>query len=204
MGMQSLLDHHLGRILDELDELGIADNTLVVYTSDHGEYMGDHWLWSKGGSHYDQAVRVPFIVRWPGVVPAGCSSDSLQSLIDLPTTFVAAAGVERIAAMQGVNQIATWQNPDQPTRTGVLIDHRVERGLYVSSWITQRYRLSHHAILAEARDEMELYDFENDPWEFNNLALDSSHDSLVRQLASEMMRYRRQMDRDWPNRGAGA
>jgi hypothetical protein len=58
--------------------------------------------------------------------------------------------------------------------------------------------------LAEARDEMELYDFENDPGEFNNLALDSSHDSLVRQLASEMMRYRSQMDRDWPNRGAGA
>src|SRR5690625_2798687 len=179
LGMQSLVDRHLGRICDTLDELGLAENTLLVYTSDHGDFMGDHWLWSKGASHYDGAVRVPFIVRWPGRVPAGETSDALQSLVDLPTTFLSAAGLGPDPRMQGVDQLGCWRGTAPAPRSGVLIDHRVEQGLYVNSWITDRYRLSVHSIHAEDRDEIELYDLIADPGEYVDLSADGANAELV-------------------------
>jgi uncharacterized sulfatase len=202
LGMQSLLDRHLGRICDALDELGLAENTLLVYTTDHGDYMGDHWLWSKGASHYDGAVRVPLVVRWPGRVPPGRQSHALQSLVDLPATFLSAAGLEPDDRMQGVDQLGCWTGDSPPSRTGVLIDHRVEQGLYVNSWITDRYRLSVHSILAEGRDEVELYDLSEDPDEYTNLAADGANDRLVNRLMQELIRYRMQMVRTWQPRHA--
>jgi arylsulfatase A-like enzyme len=204
MGMQSLLDHHLGRILDELDRLQLAEDTLVVYTSDHGDYMGDHWLWSKGGSHYDQAVRVPFIVRWPGRVGSGQSSGNLQSLVDLAPTFLSAAGVQVPGSMQGSDQLASWLGTAPSPRKGVLIDHRVERGIYVSTWITATHRLSIHSIVAEGRDEIELYDLAKDPGELRNISDEPGSDALVRQLMTEMIHYRMASDRDWLPRDAHA
>ncbi|HEY8742395.1 MAG TPA: sulfatase-like hydrolase/transferase, partial [Chloroflexota bacterium] len=131
LGMQSLLDQHLGRILDQLDALGLTDNTLVVLPSDHGDYMGDHFLWAKGGSHYDGAVRVPFIVRWPGQVPAGVVSPALQSLVDFASTIMAAAGLVPASAMQGIDQLPTWREPSVQSRDGAWIEHRLEAGLQV-------------------------------------------------------------------------
>lgn len=87
MAMQELVDHNLGRILATLDQRGLAENTLVVYTSDHGDMMGHHWLWSKGACHYADCTRVPFVVRWPGKVAAGTRSDALVSLVDLVPPF---------------------------------------------------------------------------------------------------------------------
>lgn len=202
LGMQSLLDHHLGRICDTLDDLGFTDDTLLVYTSDHGDYMGDHWLWSKGPSHYDAAVRVPMIVRWPGHVPAGVHSDALQSLVDVPVTFASAAGVGPDPRMQGTDQLACWTEPARPARHGVLIEHRAEQGLYVNSWITDRHRLSVHSLLTEDRDEVELYDFADDPDEFVNLAADGGAADLVKTLSLQMIRYRLGRDRQWQSRKA--
>ncbi|MQA01984.1 MAG: sulfatase-like hydrolase/transferase [Streptosporangiales bacterium] len=201
LGMQSLLDRHLGRILDTLDALGIADDTVVVYTSDHGDYMGDHWLWSKGASHYDGAVRVPFLVRWPGQVPAGRESQALQSLVDVPTTFMRAAGLEPHRMMQGIDQLGCWTG-DGAAREGVLVDHRVEQGLYVNSWITDRYRLSVHSFPVEGRDEIELYDLVNDPAEYHNLAAGGANAELVSKLMQQLNRYRMRSDRSWQPRGA--
>lgn len=200
LGMQSLLDHHLGRILNALGDLELAEDTLVVFTSDHGDAMGDHFLRAKGGSHYDAAARVPFVVRWPGRVPAGTRSAALQSLVDLPTTFMRAAGLEKHPEMQGVDQLPSWQDPSLQVRAGVLIDHRVERGLYVNSWITDRYRLSVHSIHAEDRDEIELYDFETDPHEFVNLAAGGAHPELVNSLMAELLRYRMKVAGPWSER----
>lgn len=200
LDMTSLLDRHLGRILDALDELDLARDTLVVFTSDHGDYLGDHFLWGKGGSHYDAAVRVPFIVRWPGRAPAGARGAALQSLVDLAPTFLAAAGLAPHPAMQGLNQLPSWSAPDRGVRAGVLIDHRVERGLYVNSWITDRYRLSLHALVADGRDEIEVYDLRDDPGEFTNLAARGGNRDLVGGLLSELLRYRLAMAGPWAER----
>src|SRR5262249_30795897 len=141
LGMQSLADKHLGRMLDALDTFGLAGNTIVVVTSDHGDQMGDHFLWHKGGCHYDASARVPFVVRWPGRVPAGGVSAELQSLVDLAPTFMGAAGLEQHPEMQGVDQTPAWEGGGG-VREGVLIEHPVETGLEVDTWITAGHRLS--------------------------------------------------------------
>ncbi|MBZ0303909.1 MAG: sulfatase-like hydrolase/transferase, partial [Anaerolineae bacterium] len=102
-GMISCMDHAIGTILDQVDALGLAEDTLVVFTSDHGHYLGQHGLIAKGPFHYDDGIRVPFIVRYPGRVPAGVASDALQSLIDVPATFLAAAGLGVPGEVQGLD-----------------------------------------------------------------------------------------------------
>lgn len=190
LGMITLLDFHLGRILDTLDELHLSDNTLVVFTSDHGDYMGDHWLWSKGGSHYDPVVRVPFLLRWPGRIPAGQRSSALQCLVDLPPTFLACAGLPPHPAMQGVNQEVCWLGREKQIRDGVWIEQWLERGASVNTWITQEHRLSLHSLRDENRDEVELYDLRNDPQESRNLAETEGSEHLVAQMLSQLIRHR--------------
>jgi uncharacterized sulfatase len=194
MGMQSLVDHNLGRMLDELDRLGLAENTLVIFTSDHGDMMGDHYLWHKGGNHYDGCARVPLLVRWPGHVPAGTQSSSLQSLVDLAPTIMAAAGLEPRPEMQGVDQRTSWCDPEETVRKGVLVEHRIEHYLDLNSWITDRYRLSIYSDLAHNRDELELYDLQEDPDEFQSLADDPSHKGTVVELLAEAWRNRSQAE----------
>ena len=200
LGMISLLDKQVGQILDTLEETGQAENTVVVFTSDHGDYMGDHWLWSKGGSHYDGGIRVPMIVRQPGRVPAGQRSTALQSLVDFAPTFLDLAGCEPHSQMQGRSQAATWADSEQPTRDAVLIDHRVEEGLYVNTLVTDRHRFSHHSFPAEGREECECYDLAGDPDEFDNLANDPANNPLLNQLQSRLLRERMAIQGPWSPR----
>jgi uncharacterized sulfatase len=200
MDMTALTDHHIGRILDTLDALDQTRDTLVVFTSDHGDYLGDHYLWAKGGSHYDGAVRVPFVVRWPGTVPAGMRSDALQSLVDIAPTFLAAAGIEPHPEMQGIDALPTWGQPDRPMRDAVLIEQRVERGLYVNTRITARTRLSVHSLFGEARDELEYYDFATDPGELWNRAGDAAYAALVQAELAALLRSRLTVSGPWQER----
>lgn len=197
MAMQELVDHNLGRILAVLDRRGLADNTLVVFTSDHGDMMGHHWLWSKGGCHYADCVRVPFVARWPGHIPAGARPDTLVSHVDFAPTFLAAAGLEVDPTMQGVD-LAPALHSGNPVREGVWIDHRVERGLTVNTWITSRHRLSLHALHAERREEAELYDLKADPDELNNIARENP--ALVAQLAQQFLRHHNSVQGPWQPR----
>ncbi len=201
MAMQELVDHNLGRILVSLEQRGLADNTLVVFTSDHGDMMGNHWLWSKGGCHYDDCTRVPFVVRWPGRVPAGRRSSQLVSLVDLAPSFLHAAGLPVHPLMQGVDLAPAWCG-SHGVREGVWIDHRVEEGLTVNTWITSRHRLSLHSIHAEHREEAELYDLEADPDELRNLAREEP--ALVASLAQQMIRHISSVQGPWQERSVFA
>ena len=185
MGMTSFMDQQIGRILDALDELGLADDTLVVFTSDHGDMMGDHWLNSKGASHYDGSTRVPFIVRQPGVVPAGERSASLQCLVDLAPTFLKTAGLPVHPAMQGVDQSATWARPDHASRAGVLVETRLSPTCQSNSWITPYFRLSTYDYPGGSSD-CELFDLTNDPDEFDNIADTAFRDPETRQLRNTL------------------
>ena len=189
MGMQSLLDKYVGSILDELAERNLSEDTLVVYTSDHGELMGDHWLQYKGGCHYRQSVGIPLIARWPGRIPAGQRQGALQSLVDLPVTFMRAAGLDAHPRMQGTDQLAVWQGEADRAREGVWIDQRLEKGITINSWISESARLSLHSIHAERRAEWELYDLQADPDEFDNLAGDSSTAEIRADLLGQLMSY---------------
>ena len=201
MGMQSLVDKHLDRILDELDALGLAESTLVIATSDHGDSMGDHFLWQKGGSHYDGTIRVPLIVRWPGHVPAGARSNSIQSLVDLPTTIMAAAGLEPDRRMQGIDQLPSWRDPAVSCREGTLIEHRIESGYHVNTWVTDRHRLSIYADLNNSRTELELYDLQEDPQELEPLpATGRARHEAVDELLADAWREAAAVQSPWLER----
>jgi arylsulfatase A-like enzyme len=89
----AFVDQEVGRVLDALEEKGIAEDTLVIFTSDHGDMLGDHRLFVKGAFFYDAGIRVPLILRWPGRLPEGRRVSALVQLQDLAATVMAAAGV---------------------------------------------------------------------------------------------------------------
>jgi arylsulfatase A-like enzyme len=119
-GMVSFMDREIGRMLDHLDRSGLAQNTLVVFTTDHGHFLGQHGLAAKGAFHYEDLLRLPFLVRWPeqegsaaanptaARVPAGRVSTELQSTVDLAPTFLSAAGLAVPGLMQGYDQLPVW------------------------------------------------------------------------------------------------
>jgi arylsulfatase A-like enzyme len=121
LGEISLLDAQVGRLLAELDRLGLAESTLVVYTCDHGDLCGSHGMIDKHNVLYDDVLRVPLLMRWPGVIPAGARPPGFTShAIDLATTFLAAASMP--ASMPGSMSAAT-SVPIPPTFTGLnLLD----------------------------------------------------------------------------------
>ena len=107
-GMVTLLDKYVGAILDRLESLGLADDTLVIYSTDHGHFYGQHGLVTKGAFHYEDLVKVPLFVRWPGRIPAGVRSDALQSHVDLAPTLLSMAGLEIPRTMTGLDQSKVW------------------------------------------------------------------------------------------------
>lgn len=165
-GMVSLMDQQIGRILAALDRLDLAENTLVVFSTDHGHFLGQHGLVAKGPFHYEDLLRVPFLVRWPGQVPAGQTSEALQALIDLPTTFLSACGVPAPGLMQGVDQMPVWRGEAPAARDEVLVEFRHQpTTVHLRTCIDDRYKITVY------RDQTygELFDLEADPEERHNL-----------------------------------
>jgi arylsulfatase A-like enzyme len=196
-GMTSFMDQQIGRILDRLDALGIADETLVVFTTDHGHFLGQHGLTAKGAFHYEDLLRLPFIVRWPGRVPAGRVSDSLQALIDLPETFLSAVGIPIPGVMQGVNQLPVWTGEAASARDHVLIEFRHQpTTVHLRTYIDDRYKLT----LYRDHPYGELFDLEADPEERHNrwndpafagIKADLMHRFLNAEMVREPMRFPR-------------
>ena len=165
-GMISFMDEQIGRILDALDAQGLSENTLVVFTTDHGHFLGQHGLWYKGAFHYEDVLRLPFIARWPGHVAAGAESDALQSLVDLAPTFLAACDLPIPGAMQGVNQLPVWEGIEEAARDEVIVEFRHQRTrVHLRTLVTERYKMTIY------RDQSygELFDLHDDPDERHNL-----------------------------------
>ena len=164
--MVSFMDHHIGRILEALDRLGVAENTLVVFTTDHGHYLGQHGLWAKGAFHYEDLLRLPMLARWPGRIPAGVTSSALQSLVDYAPTFLSAAGVEVPGLMQGRNQLDVWCGKTEPVRDHVIIENRHQpTAVHLRTFVNERYKLT----VYRGHDYGELFDLDSDPEERRNL-----------------------------------
>ena len=110
------VDTEVGRMLKTLDELGMADNTIVIYMSDHGDMLGDHGIYEKGPYFYDCLTRVPLIIRWPRKGKAGLKVNALVELVDLAPTIMDIAGLTTPAGMQGRSLV--------PLLTGASSEHR--------------------------------------------------------------------------------
>jgi uncharacterized sulfatase len=173
-GMISFMDEQIGRILDRLDELGIADDTLIVFTTDHGHFLGQHGLTAKGPFHYEDLLKLPFIVRWKeGGVPEGVESDALQALIDLPSTFLAACGISIPGIMQGVNQLPVWTGQTSEARDSVIVEFRHQpTRVHLRTYIEDRHKIT---MYRDHDQYGELFDLQTDPEERVNLWDDPDH-----------------------------
>jgi len=172
-GMVSLIDAQVGRVLDKLDELGLCENTVVLYLSDHGDTMGSHNLWNKDYTMYDEIYRVPFIVRWPGVTQPGSRCDAYtHHSLDLAPTLLTIGGASVPSGLDGQTLVPLLhgQAQDRP-REAFCQFHGCHMGLYSIRMLqTDRYKYIFHV-----NDIDELYDHENDPHELTNVAEDPAY-----------------------------
>lgn len=198
-GMISMLDHAIGKLLDHLDAKGLSDQTLVVFTSDHGHYMGEHGLTQKGPFFYEEGIRVPFLARWPGHISEGSESQGLLSLIDLPASFLDAAGRARPGCMQGVSQLPVWRKDAVTVRDDVLVEFRQQPNyLHMKALVTDRYKLT----VYRDQDYGELFDLQEDPEEFQNRWQDPDFSELKQQLIERMLHTMMRAEPMWMPRVA--
>lgn len=173
--------------------LRLDEDTVVLFTSDHGDFMGDHRLLLKGALHYRGLVRVPFIWNDPQTEGGGLTNSGLCGTLDIAKTILARAGLQGHNGMQGVNLLPAVHG-EKTGHDSLIIEEHQRRGYMglannfrARSLITQDHRLT----LYEGTDWSELYDLANDPDEMNNLwdnpqACDRRY-ALTEQLARRMM-----------------
>ena len=180
------LDAQIGRLLQALDESGQAANTIVVFTSDHGDMVGAHRMWIKGWIPYEECYRVPLIIRWPGHVQPGRRSSSLVQTHDLAHTYIDVAGAAALPFADGRSLIPLLENSnhaDWPAH--ILCAYYGGEFLYTQRIaITSRYKYVFNGF-----DYDEMYDLDEDPDEMRNIADDSQHSKE----AAEMRGYLYQM-----------
>ena len=184
--MVTLVDDEVGRILDVLAEQGLNENTLVIFTSDHGELLGDHQMLLKGPMMFDCSVKVPLLVRWPGVVPAGTVAESLVEWIDLAPTLLDAAGVTGLSPAQGRSLLPVLTgDPVWVERDWVLSEYRNSGQPYDPPVHTTMLRRGQHKLVVHhgppstpRERDGELYDLSADPDELVN----RFHDPLAAEL----------------------
>ena len=179
-GAISHIDHHVGRILQALEERGELERTLIIFTSDHGDYMGDYGLILKSpGIPYDSLAKVPFIVAGPGC-RRGETSDALVSLVDILPTAAAHAGVEVPDFVQGadLSPLLRSSAASSPWREAVFCE---ARGIKAVRTRTYKY-LYNHSLQIE-----ELYDVSADPGELRNLADEPRYAGVKREMRERLL-----------------
>ncbi len=210
--MNSYVDHEVGRFLDALDTLGLREETLVIYLSDHGDYMGEHNMIRKSKALYDCLTHVPLIVSWPSMIAAGARSDAFVSHEDILPTLAKALGWQVPNGVQGRSfaPLLTGEGAYEP-REAIFGEHGIEGAPYTVDQVerypqgpltddflpglklggrgrcksvrTRRWKLVHYP----GQPYGELYDLEADPWELENLYDDDAYDGVIRNLSGRLL-----------------
>jgi len=181
-GLVSHLDAQMGRILDYLDELGLADNTIVIVNSDHGHMIGEHGLTHKGPHCYEGVSRIPTVIRWPGRVKPGTRLDALVEGVDLMPTVLDMLGVPVPDGLHG----RSWL----PLLDGTASDLRDHAFMHWEDYVFcirgKRWKLTYYV----PDDDGELYDLESDPWEKVNLYGDERRRAVRDELLDRLNAWR--------------
>ena len=191
----SYIDAQIGRVLDELDRLGLRDRTIICLWGDHGWHLGDHGLWCKH-TNFENATRAPLIVCAPGAKAPGHRTEALVEFVDIYPTLAQLAGLPLPEGLDGASFAPLLDNPDQPGKTAAL--SQFPRGAAMGrSMRTDRYRFTRWENRRGTKEPLavELYDHQNDPEENDNLAVQPEHAALVESLGAELDRHWREMHR---------
>jgi N-acetylglucosamine-6-sulfatase len=183
------VDESLGRILDSLTRTGQLDNTIVVFTSDHGYFYGEHGLSAERRLAYEEAIRIPLLVRYPRSVPAGRTPTEMVLSLDLAPTLLELAGLVPGSGIQGRSFVPVLAGRATGWRSSFLVEYytdtvfpRVRNMGYVAVR-TERHKLIHYL---ELQDMDELYDLEADPFEQRNLIADPAAAAALAAMRTEL------------------
>lgn len=203
-GNITMLDELFGRILHRLDELRLAENTVVIYTSDHGGMLGAHGFLTHGSpAMFEEGLRVPLFVRWPGHTPPGSVCDEYVSHVDLLPTLAEIAGApplqlhgrSLVPLLRG-EKVPDWRQEIYASYDGDGVAFYTERVVR-----TRQGKLVYHAY-----GEHELYDMESDPHELHNRFNDSALVGLKEELAQRLCAWLKQVGdpmHNWVRRDFG-
>jgi len=188
------VDDNVGRLLDFLDQAGLSRNTVVIYTSDQGFFLGDH-NWFDKRFMYEESIKMPFLIRYPAKIKAGRINDAMILNVDFAPTFVDLAGLPAPREVQGRSFLPIlsgkkpkdWRDFWYYRYYHYPADHQVQPHYGVR---TDRYKL----IYFNRIQEWELYDLKKDPRELNNVYANAQYANTVNMLKAEMTRLRTELD----------
>jgi arylsulfatase len=182
-GLLKMLDDCVGTLLDELDRLGMAEDTVVVFCSDHGDLLGEHGLFNKGATFYESEIHIPFVIRLPDGSHAGRSVKQFGSGIDVMPTLLDILGVETDLALPGVSLLPAIRD-DAPSRENVTCT--IVDGMMIR---TRSRKLWYNVVSGDG----EMYDLDRDPGEMENL-YDKPDCADMRHELTELMLHSRLSD----------
>lgn len=172
----SYMDAQVGKVMKALEESGVADRTIVIFTSDHGYHLGEHDFWAKVSLH-DESARVPLIISVPGKQPAVC--DSLVELLDLYPTMANLCGFKAPVRLQGKDISRLLDNPDNAVRDAAFSVNGKGYLLRTAEWAYMRYG-------ANGNNGEELFDMVNDPKQYTNLVGKDKYQQKLESLRTAM------------------
>jgi arylsulfatase len=183
-GMVSLIDHNIGKIIKALKDDNIYNNTIIMFTSDHGELLGDHRLLFKGPFHYDSLIKVPFIMTWASQINGGKRINKITQHTDIMPTLLDYAGVIIPRGVQGKKIRNIIDGKDTVNYEYSLIEFDTEEwGLRIKTIRSKKWRLTYYM----GKKDGELYDLECDPNEFYNLWNREEYSTVKNDLIAKLL-----------------
>ncbi len=174
----SFMDAQVGKVLETLKEEGLEDNTIVIFTSDHGFHLGEHDFWMKVSLH-EESARVPLIIKVPGKEPAVCNS--FVELIDMYPTVAELAGLTYSEHIQGKSLVKTLDDPKHKVRNMAFCVSQGGR-----TFLLRTVKWAYIQYDEDAKSGMELFDMENDPKQYTNLAYNPEYSKIVDEFQQKL------------------
>ena len=190
------VDDNIGRLLEFLDASGLAKNTIVIYTSDQGFFLGDHGLFDKRFM-YEESLRMPFLVRWPAAIKPGSTAEAMALNVDFAPTFLDAGALPVPADMQGRSLVPVLRGrTPQDWRTSMYYRYYHDPGDHNTRAHYGVRTRTHKLIYFWKKDQWELFDLVNDPQELHNLYGEPGQEAITASLKAELARLKKAMKDD--------
>ena len=190
------VDDNVGRLLGFLDANGLAKDTIVIYTSDQGFFLGDHGLFDKRFM-YEESLRMPFVIRWPKVIKPGTRSDAIALNVDFAPTFLQVAGLPVPADMQGRSLVPVLRGRTPADwRSSMYYRYYHDPGHHNTRAHYGVRTSTHKLIYFWKKDQWELFDLTSDPSELHNLYGEPGHEQLTAGLKTELLRLKQALRDD--------